>query len=96
MFGNILENEHTQWWKPIRLPPINLWNAPRLQTKQETNTMCSGVYESELKDDFATDYEKDSKRKPMGDIKFMTAADFISEQKEDDNKYVYPGGDCQV
>ena len=58
--------------------------------------MCGGVYEDELKDDFATDYEKDSKRKPMGDIKFMTAADFMSEQEEDDDGYVYPGGDCQV
>ena len=57
--------------------------------------MCGGVYESELKDDFATDYEKDSESKPMGDIKFMTAADFMSQQEEDD-KYVYPGGDCQV
>ena len=57
--------------------------------------MCGGVYEDELKDDFATDYEKDSKRKPMGDIKFQTAADFMSEQEEDDG-YVYPGGDCQV
>jgi len=58
--------------------------------------MCGGVYESELKDDFATDYEKDVKRKPMGDIKFQTAADFISEQEEAEDKYVYPGGDCQV
>ena len=57
--------------------------------------MCGGVYEDELKDDFATDYEKDVKRKPMGDIKFMTAADFMSEQEEDDG-YCYPGGDCQV
>ena len=56
--------------------------------------MCGGVYEDELKEDFATDYEKDSERKPMGDIKFMTAADFMAEQEED--KYVYPGGDCQI
>ena len=57
--------------------------------------MCGGVYEDELKEDFTTEEEKDVKRKPMGDIKFMTAADFMSEQEEDDG-YVYPGGDCQV
>ena len=36
---------------------------------------------------------KESEKKPMGDIKFMTAGDFIIQQQED--KYVYPGSDCQ-
>lgn len=55
--------------------------------------MCGGMYEDELKEEFATEYEKQSKKKPMGDMKFMTAADFMSEQEED--KYVYPGSDPQ-
>ena len=55
--------------------------------------MCGGVYEDELKEEFSTDYEKDVKRKPMGDIKFMTAADFMADQEDDG--YVMPGGDCQ-
>jgi hypothetical protein len=57
---------------------------------KEANTMCGGIYEEDLKEDFATEYKK----KPMGDIKFMTAGDFMSEQKEDDGYYT-PGGDCQ-
>ena len=57
--------------------------------------MCGGVYEDELKEDFAADQFKDERtKKPMGDIKFMTAADFVAEQE--DVKYVYPGSDCQV
>jgi len=55
--------------------------------------MCGGIYEEELKEEVFTDYEKDSKRKPMGDIKFMTAADFIAEQEDDG--YYYPGSDPQ-
>ena len=51
--------------------------------------MCGGVYEDELKEEFATDYEKDSDKKPMGDIKFMTAADFIAQQED------YKEGDIQ-
>ena len=51
--------------------------------------MCGGVYEDELAEEFATEYQK----KPMGDIKFMTAKDFMDEQEIDD--YVYPGQDCQ-
>jgi len=35
-----------------------------------------------------------SKKRPMGDIKFMTAGDFIDEQKNDG--YCYPGSDAQV
>jgi len=57
--------------------------------------MCGGVYEDELKEDFATDQFKDQRiKKPMGDIKFMTAGDFVAEQE--DFKYIYPGSDCQV
>jgi len=52
--------------------------------------MCGGVYEDEFKEEFATEYEK----KPMGDIKFMTAADFMSEQEDDG--YCTPGSDCQT
>jgi len=55
--------------------------------------MCGGVYEDEFQDEFAIEHEKQSTKKPMGDMKFMTAADFMLEQEEDD--YVYPGGDCQ-
>ena len=40
--------------------------------------MCGGMYEDELAEEFATEYVK----KPMGDIKFMTAGDFIKEQEE--------------
>lgn len=53
--------------------------------------MCGGTYEEELKEEFATEYEAQSKKKPMGDIKFMTASDFMAEQDE----YIYPGSDCQ-
>jgi len=55
--------------------------------------MCGGVYEDELTEEFATEYEKESKKKPMGDIKFMTAADFMSEQEDDG--YCTPGSDPQ-
>ena len=55
--------------------------------------MCGGIYEEDLKEDFSTEYEKDSKKKPMGDIKFMTAEDFMSEQED---KYCMPGSDPQV
>ena len=55
--------------------------------------MSSEFYEDELKEEFATEYEKDSKKKPMGDIKFMTAGDFIKQQ--DDDPYCYPGSDPQ-
>ena len=54
--------------------------------------MCGGMYEDELAEEFATEYEAQSKKKPMGDIKFMTAADFMAEQED---PYVYPGSDCQ-
>lgn len=70
--------------------------------------MCGGVYEEDFDKDQTnapgTDkqvskteeqvYLESRKRRVMGDIKFMTAADFMAEQ-EDDN-YVTPGGDCQV
>ena len=52
--------------------------------------MCGGIYEEELKEDFSTDQFKDERsKKPMGDIKFMTAGDFVAEQE--DHKYMYPG-----
>ena len=56
--------------------------------------MCDGVYEDELKEEHSTEYEKELKKKPMGDIKFMTAADFMSEQEDDG--YCTPGSDPQV
>lgn len=56
--------------------------------------MCGGIYESELVEEFATEYKKESTKKPMGDIKFMTAEDFMSEQEGDG--YYYPGSDPQV
>ena len=43
--------------------------------------MCGGVYEDELAEEFATEYVK----KPMGDIKFMTAEDFMKEQEDEEN-----------
>ena len=56
--------------------------------------MCGGVYEDELKDELAMEQELSQyKKKPMGDIKFMTAADFMEEQ---DGEYCYPGSDPQV
>ena len=56
--------------------------------------MCGGVYEDELKEELATEQDMSQyKKKPMGDIKFMTAADFIEEQ---DDQYVYPGSDPQI
>jgi len=55
--------------------------------------MCGGVYEDELKEELATEQDLSKyKRKPMGDIKFMTAADFMEEQ---DDGYCYPGSDPQ-
>ena len=56
--------------------------------------MCGGVYEEEFMDELVKDYEKESKKKPMGDIKFMTAKDFMSEQEDDG--YYEPGSDPQV
>ena len=58
---------------------------------EEDTSMCGGVYEDELMEEFATEYKKESEKKPMGDIKFMTAGDFMDEQKE----YYYPGSDPQ-
>ena len=56
--------------------------------------MCGGVYEDELKEELAAEQDLSQyKKKPMGDIKFMTAADFIEEQ---DDQYVYPGSDPQT
>ena len=56
--------------------------------------MCGGVYEDELKEELATEQDMSQyKKKPMGDIKFMTAADFMEEQ---DDQYVYPGSDPQT
>jgi len=56
--------------------------------------MCGGVYEDELKEELATEQDMSQyKKKPMGDIKFMTAADFIEEQSD---QYVYPGSDPQT
>lgn len=56
--------------------------------------MCGGMYEDELKEEFATEYTKQSKKKPMGDLKFMTAQDFMDEQEDDG--YCTPGSDPQV
>ncbi len=57
--------------------------------------MCGGMYEEELAEEFATDQFKDDRtKKPMGDIKFMTAGDFIAQQQDDD--YYYPGSDAQI
>ena len=56
--------------------------------------MCGGVYEDELAEEFATEYTKQSKKKPMGDLKFMTAENFMSEQADDG--YYTPGSDPQV
>ena len=55
--------------------------------------MCGGMYEDELAEEFATEYTKQSKKKPMGDLKFMTAQDFMSEQEDDG--YYTPGSDPQ-
>ena len=56
--------------------------------------MCGGMYEDELTEEFATEYTKQSKKKPMGDLKFMTAQDFMDEQKDDG--YCTLGSDPQV
>ena len=67
--------------------------------------MCGGIYENDFNEDqnvtpgtdkqvSKTDEQSEMesrKRRVMGDIKFMTAGDFIKEQDE----YVYPGSDCQ-
>lgn len=55
--------------------------------------MCGGMYEDELTEEFATEYTKQSKKKPMGDLKFMTAQDFMDEQEDDG--YYTPGSDPQ-
>ena len=68
--------------------------------------MCGGVYEEDFeysKNDAPRTDEQVSKdeeqsemesrnRRVMGDIKFMTAGDFMSEQDE----YCPPGSDAQV
>lgn len=68
--------------------------------------MCGGVYEEDFNDNqdiapgkdetVSTEQEQSEmesrKRRVMGDIKFMTAADFMAEQDE----YIYPGSDCQL
>ena len=55
--------------------------------------MGDSFYEDELKEEFAAEQDSaEYKKKPMGDIKFMTAADFMEEQ---DDKYCTPGSDCQ-
>ena len=73
-----------------------------LKTKEVI--MCDGVYEEDFNDnqDIApgTDEQvskteeqmrmESRKRRMMGDIKFMTAGDFMEEQE-----YCYPGSDCQ-
>lgn len=67
--------------------------------------MCGGVYEEDFEYLKDTTPRKDNevskkeeqmylesrKRRVMGDIKFMTAGDFMSEQDE----YYYPGSDPQ-
>ena len=67
--------------------------------------MCGGVYEEDFEKDQINSPRKDNKvskteeqmylesreRRVMGDIKFMTAGDFMKEQDE----YYYPGSDCQ-
>ena len=50
--------------------------------------MCGGIYEEELKEEFATEIEK------MGDLKFTTAGDYMKNIESED-KYIYPGSDCQ-
>ena len=68
--------------------------------------MCGGVYEEDFeyskndaprKDEQVSKDEEQStmesrNRRVMGDIKFMTAEDFMSEQDD----YIYPGSDAQV
>ena len=40
---------------------------------------------------------KESEKKPMGDIKFMTAGDFMNLNPiNTDDEYIDPGQDCQV
>lgn len=67
--------------------------------------MCGGVYEEDFEYVQTNAPRKDKEvskeqeqmrvesrnRRVMGDIKFMTAGDFIKEQDE----YCYPGSDCQ-
>jgi hypothetical protein len=67
--------------------------------------MCGGVYEEDFEYVQTNAPRKDKEvskeqeqmrvesrnRRVMGDIKFMTAGDFIEEQDE----YCYPGSDCQ-
>ena len=67
--------------------------------------MCGGVYEEDFehvktntprKDEQVSKkeeqmYLESRKRRVMGDIKFMTAGDFMSEQDD----YCYPGSDPQ-
>lgn len=67
--------------------------------------MCGGVYEDDFEYVSTNAPRKDKEiskeseqgavesrnRRVMGDIKFMTAGDFMEEQDE----YVYPGSDCQ-
>jgi hypothetical protein len=68
--------------------------------------MCGGVYEedfnanqtdapgtdNEVSKDEEQMYMESRKRRVMGDIKFMTAGDFMSEQDE----YYTPGSDPQI
>ena len=70
--------------------------------------MCGGVYEEDFeyaknnaprKDEQVSKTEEQMhlesrERRVMGDIKFMTAGDFIKEQEE--SEYIYPGSDCQT
>ena len=66
--------------------------------------MCGGVYEEDFNDNQGNTPRTDEqvskeeeqmrmesrKRRVMGDIKFITAGDFMKEQE-----YCYPGSDCQ-
>ena len=70
--------------------------------------MCGGVYEEDFDKDQNITPRKDEqvskteeqmylesrKRRVMGDIKFMTAQDFMDEQEDDG--YCTPGSDPQV
>ena len=59
--------------------------------------MCGGIYEEDGHLSLENTPTKESEKKPMGDIKFMTAADFMDSQELIDvDKYIDLGQDCQV
>jgi len=71
--------------------------------------MCGGIYEEDMmiedaqfmsRFQFVELYGKEhltvwrEQNPHTGNAKSMTAGDFLAEQE--DNKYVYPGSDCQI